>query len=241
MAIGPEQRAYMQKTLMSAIARFYGEAVPSLKDFSARKRATFLAKLEELVDATGWRKQLDDQRAVVGTARGVVTRLNNEKQSKIVELRALHAKELADLQAEQQAALNKLAAHYEPSILAADEKKNEEERQLTALERKAFFHALGIEDDSRQVYRGDSLDIDKALQMRLTDYTESNLMADADGAAVQQRVAEEGIISDIVYLAKDVPTLRTSILSFIANGKLPAITVTAWEIEAGKDIHVEVG
>jgi hypothetical protein len=67
-------------------------------------------------------------------------------------------------------------------------------------------------------------------------FIEKNLMADDEGKQVQLRIRQEKLISDAVYIAKDINHLRELVLGFVASGKLPAITVEAWLIENGMDL-----
>ena len=238
MGIGPDQRNYMQKTLNTAIDAFYGEAVPTLKGFIAQRRATFIAKLEEKVDAATHRANIATARDLAGRAQGVVTRLENERRVKQVEMNARHEKEIADLRAKQQKELTDLVAHYEPSLLDATTKRDETAKERDAVERAAYFAVLGIEDDGRSFYRSD-ISVENALRQRVDEFTERNLMSDEGGAAVQKRVDQEKLMADAVWIAKDMKDLRELVLGFIAAGKLPAITIEAWLIENGKDLKVQ--
>jgi hypothetical protein len=102
MAIGPDQRSYIMGTLKSAIAEYYGERVPDLKEFTNRKRKTFIEKLEAEVGATEWRLKLQEARQALGNAKGVVTKLSENKQVKRTQLQAAHAEEQAKLKAKQE-------------------------------------------------------------------------------------------------------------------------------------------
>ena len=233
MGIGPDQRSYMQKALTSAIDSYYGEQVPTLKGFVAQRRATYIAKLEERVKASELRAAIAEERETAGRAQGVVTRLTNERSAKQAELKAQHAQQLADLRAKQQKEETDLVAHYEPAMLEAKAKQEVTAAKRDAVERAAYFTALGVEDDARYLR---NFSIDEAIRTRVDEFTEKNLMADEAGAAVQLRVNQEKLMGDAVWLAKDMKNLRELILGFINAGKLPPITVEAWLIENGIDL-----
>ena len=233
MGIGPDQRSYMQKALTSAIDAYYGERVPTLKGFVAQRRATYIAKLEERVKASELRAAIAEERETAGRAQGVVTRLTNERSAKQAELKAQHAQQLADLRAKQQKEETDLVAHYEPAMLEAKAKQEATAAKRDAVERAAYFTALGVEDDARYLR---NFSIDEAIRTRVDEFTEKNLMADEAGAAVQLRVNQEKLMGDAVWLAKDMKNLRELILGFINAGKLPPITVEAWLIENGIDL-----
>jgi hypothetical protein len=238
MAIGPEQRAYMMSALKKAIAKFYGDRVPTLDAFRNKRRKTFMEKLELAVDAAGWRQKLSDQRVLRGTAQGVVTRLDNERSARQIELRAKHEQEVADLRAKQQLESTKLIQHYEPAMLDAKEKLNAQETAISAMERESYFAGLGIEDDNRQFYRG-SVTVDNAITERVDAFIENNLVEDEEGSAVLKRMEQEQLISDSTYIAGNMADLRKLVLEFINNKKLPNITVEAWLIENGVDLMVK--
>lgn len=233
MGIGADQRNYMQKSLLEAIDQFYGDVVPNLRTFIAKRRATFLAKLEKQVDAVKLRQEILEAREVAGRAQGVLTKLKNERTAKEVELRAQHDKELADLKALHQKQITELIARSEPHILSAKENQDKLAAERDAVERRAYFTALAAEDDGRYVPKPT---IEAALTARVDEYIERNLMQDEDGAAVQKRVQQEKLAADAVWLAKDMVNLRDLVLGFIRVEKLPKITMEAWLIEQGEDL-----
>ncbi len=233
MAIGPQQREYMQKTLLTAIANFYGDRVPDLKTFIAQKRATFIKLLEEKVDAAGLRAVVAEFRELAGRAQAVVTRLEGEQAKAKAELEARHNLELAELKKKQEKERADLVLHYEPALFEARTKRDEANTAKNATERATYFVALGQQDDGRYVPKPA---IDEALRVRVDEYAANNLMQDNDGAEVQTRLKQEKLMGDVVWLAKDMPDLRNLILGFIHAGKLPPVTVEAWLIENGKDL-----
>ena len=242
MAISADIAGKIVQTFERALDVYYGDSVATLKQFQDSKRKTFMEKLEEVLEAPKWRKKVADAVALLGTAKGVVTRLENERSSKQEELHAKHQLELADLKERQAREVNQLVAHYEPSLLEAKQKREERENELTAVRREAYFYGLAQEDDGRSLssYYGsrtnEEIGIDKAIRERVDRYIEDNLKDDPDGQKVLKRIDETDLVKQLVYFEKNVDTMRKSFLSFIINGDLPPVTIKAWRIVKGKDI-----
>lgn len=234
MGLSPDQRDYMMRTLRGAIATFYGDKVPDLKTFTNQKRKTFIAKLEELVDAAGWRAKIAAAVDEFGRAKAAQTVVSNNYQVKKTEIVARQSKEMEELRAKQAKELVELDAHYAPSTLEAKNKANEKSDALDAARRASYFAAIGQEDDGRRIYG--EYAVDEGIKQRVDDFISAHLMDDDDGRAVQVRIHQETIISDLVYISKDMLDLRARVLAFIALGKLPALTVEAWLIEGGQDL-----
>lgn len=232
MGIGPEQRTYIMRTLLGAIDNFYGDRVPGLDSFKSKR--TYMEKLEKEVDATSWRQKIEDANKEKGVAQGVVTRLENNRQSKKTEMDARHQQEIAQLKERQAREIANMVAEYEPSILEAKQKLNDAVAKVSEVVRASYFAGLGIEDDLRQTYG--SLTIEKAIAERVDSFISRNLQDDEEGKLVLVRVGQEKLISDAVWIAKDMIDLRAKVISFIGKGKLPKITVEAWMIENCKDI-----
>jgi excinuclease UvrABC ATPase subunit len=237
LAIGPEQRSYMMNALKKAIAKYYGDRVPTLEDFRNKKRKTFMEKLEEAVNATEWRTKLAEARAVRGTAQGVVTRLENEHSVRKVELDTKHQQEYAELKAKQQKEIAALAAHYEMPKLDAREALQLREKELSELARASYFAGLGNEDDGKSMYSSPT--IDDAIRQRVDKFIELNLTEDEEGIAVLKRMEQEQLVSDSAHIADNMKDLRALVIEFIGDGKLPPVTVEAWRIENGVDLKVQ--
>lgn len=234
MSIGPEIRQYMGSTLRKAVSSYYGDRVPTLKEFINRRRKTYMDKLEQEVGAQGLRDGLAEARQVKGTKQGVLTKLDENFQVKQVEQRARFEQEIAELKAKHQREAAELVAKYEPDRMNARAELREAEEKLSELGRASYFAGLEAEDDGRQFYGAKT--VDDAIKERVDAYIEQNLGNDEEGRAVEQRINEESMINDIVYIADNMKDLRLKILSFIAVGKLPPITIEAWLIENGKDL-----
>jgi hypothetical protein len=237
LAIGPEQRSYMMNALKKAIASYYGDRVPTLEDFRNKKRKTFMEKLEEAVNATEWRTKLADARELRGRAQGVCTRLDNEYSAKTIELSAKQQQEFAELQAKHQKEKATLAAHYEMPKLDAREALQQREKELNALQRESFFAGLGNEDDGKSLYGNPG--IDEAIRNRVDKFIELNLTSDEDGLAVLKRLEQEQLVSDSAHIADNMKDLRSLVIEFITDNKLPPITVEAWRIENGVDLKAQ--
>lgn len=233
MGIGPDQRNYMQKTLLAALANFYGDRVPNLVTFTSKRRASFIAKLEEAVGAPELRAKITEVKDVAGRAQGVLTRLTNEQDKAKTELKAKHDLEIAELQRRQEKERFALVEHYQPALLDAKSKVSETSTERDKVERAAYFAILDVEDDGRYVPQ---VSIEAALKQRVDGYIGLHLMDDEDGVAVQGRVKQETLIGDAVWVAKDMLDLRGLILGFIHVGKLPPLTIEAWLIENGVDL-----
>lgn len=238
MAIGAEQREYMRRTLQKAIAKYYGDQVPTLAEYTNRKRKTFAELLKEKVEAPAWLQKIADARHLKGVAQGRVTKLQENYQAKQAELRQQHDLEAQQLRAKQQKELNELTAHYETPTAEAKQLLRERDSELVAVTRASYFAGLQAEDDGRHLYN--ERNVESAVEERVNLYIENNLTQDEDGLAVQKRINEETLIADATYIANNLKELRETVLKFIDNGKLPAITVEAWLIENGKDLS-EVG
>lgn len=234
MAIGAEQREYMLRTLQGAIAKYYGDSVPTLKDFTNRKRKTFMEMLNEKVKATEWQQRIQAARQLVGNAKGVATKLNENHAAKYTEIRERHEREIAELRAKHQKELAELAAHYEPVKVEANQKLRELEVELQVLVRASYFAGLEAEDDGRHVRN--EYDITTAVNERVNAFIENNLEGDPDGVAVNRRIQEEKLIGDAAYIANNMKELRETVLFFISTGELPKISVPAWKIKDGQDL-----
>lgn len=239
MAIGPEQRAYMLKTLNKAIAAFYGDSVPTLEVFRNKRRKTYMARLEDEVNAASWRAKIAEANIAKGSAQGVVTRLRNERESRSTTLAAKHREEMEALKAKHERERTELVEHYEPALLEAGQRLKEKEGEVEVLHRASYFAALNQEDDNRNVgyySRGDETLLDRAIRERVDDYIETNLTVDDEGQSVLLRMSQETLVSDAAFIAANMNELRGMVLSFIANQQLPPITVKAWLIESGRDL-----
>lgn len=240
MGINADQASRIVDAFTRALDVFYGSSVATLKQFQDSRRKTYMLKLEEVVDAIQLRKEVADSVNVLGTAKGVVTRLENERQSKIVETRARHDAELAELKQKQAEEINKQAAHYEPSILEAKLIRDQRERELEAVKRKTYFLALGQEDDGRSLsdYRYSNKEVgpDTAIRERVDRYMEDNLEEDEEGKKVLERMQQTDLVKSLAYFEKNVETMRVTFLNFVKKGILPPVTIMAWKIKNGEDI-----
>lgn len=239
MAINADQANKIVEAFVRALDTYYGSSVATLKQFQDSRRKTYMQKLEEVLDAPHWRKAVTDATAVLGTAKGVVTRLENERTAKSAEMKARHDAELAELKSKQAEELNKLSAHYEPSILEAKQVRDQREKELTAKKREAYFAGLGQEDDGRSLsysYRTEELGVDSAIRERVDKYVEDNLADDPDGKKVLERIQQTDLVKGLAYFEKNVETMRATFLQFVENGDLPPVTIKAWKIVNGKDI-----
>jgi hypothetical protein len=236
MGINADQANKIVDAFKVALNTWYGSSVATLKQFQDSRRKTYMQKLEEVLDAPKLRKLVADSVQELGTAKGVVTRLENEKNSKIVETRARHDAELALLKQKQAEEINKQAAHYEPSILEAKVIRDLKEKDLESTKRIAYFTGLGQEDDGRSLYRNSEIGVDTAIRERVDQYMTDNLDDDPEGQKVLERIKQTDLVSSLAYFEKNVETMRVTFLSFIKQGILPPVTIMAWKIKDGKDI-----
>jgi hypothetical protein len=238
MAIGPERMEFMKRTLKNAIAEYYGDRVPDLNTFKARRKKTFMLKLEEEVGATEWRLSIANAIGIKGDKQGAVTRLQNTRRSKQLELEAEQLQEIAEIKARHQLELTQLVAHYEPALLEANEALKIAEEQVKKTKRASYFAGMKTEDDGESFYQ--ERDIEAAIKNRVEVFTEQNLGSDEEGRSVLLRVKQEDMVSQMAYIAEKLSELRGMVLKFINAGKLPPVTVEAWGIENGKDISSSV-
>jgi len=225
--------AYMMKMLRQAIANYYGDSVPDVATFKNRRRKTFIELLEKDVDAAGWRQKIAEANAFRGTRQGVVTRLQNERQSKLAEQQAAHMQQIAELKAKHEREKAELVAHYEPALLEANSELEEASKAVDNVKRASYFAGLKAEDDGRAAYRSD---IESAIRETVDTFIDQNLMSDEEGTAVMKRAHQEAMVSDLAYIAEKLTDLRGAVLAFIQADKLPPLTVEAWLIENGKDL-----
>ena len=235
MAISAQQRQFLTSSLQGAIAKHYGDDVPTLQLYTRQRRATFIEKLKEQLQAPLWYSKVAAAKAVLGHALGVQTKLKNNQRVNQEELRAERDEALAKVEAQYQAEFTKLTLKYEPALSEQYEAVNGAQQAANAVERASYFAALGEEDDGRRIYGSDT-SFDGAISQRVDRYIENSLDDDAMGKQVAQRIEEERLVGDVAYIAKNVEAMREAILGFIRAGDLPAITMKAWGIVEGKDV-----
>jgi hypothetical protein len=236
MGINADQAIKIVDAFKRALNVYYGSSVATLKEFQDSRRKTYMLKLEEKLEADKLRKAVADKVQELGNARGVVTTLENNRQSKLVEMQARFDAELAELKQKQAEEKNKLVAHYEPSILDAKVVRDQKERELEAERRKTYFLGISKEDDGRSFYSRSEIGIDLAIKEIVDGYIENNLSDDPEGQKVLERIKQTDLVTALVSFEKNVESMRASFLEFIDNGYLPPVTIIAWKIKDGKDM-----
>lgn len=236
MSINPDQAGKIVDAFTRALDKFYGSSVATLKDFQNSRRKTYMGKLELTLDAPKWRKKVADAIGVLGDARGRVTRMENEKQAKVNEMKAQHDLQLAQLREKQAKEVNELVVHYETPIMEARNNREALEKAVEEARREAYFVGIGAEDDGRRIYNSSELGIDTAIKETVDRFMEENLSEDEEGQKVLVRIQQTELVKGLVYFEKSVETMRATFLDFISQGFLPPVTIMAWKIVDGKDI-----
>lgn len=233
MAISSEQRGFLMRSGKAAIARHYGDEVPTLDVYTRRKRATFMEKLKIELGASKWYARISDAQQTLSHIEGVRTKLRGNFRVKQEELRAERDKRLAEVEAQYQADLKKATLHYEPKLNEQDDLRRNAQKELSDIERESYFAAIGEEDDGRYLYG--TVNFDTGIDARVDTYIENSLEAEELGAKVAQRMEEEQLFGDVAYISKNVEAMREAVLRFIESGDLPPITIKAWNIIDGQD------
>lgn len=237
MGLNPDTARNIVSAFNQALDVFYGSSVATMDQFKAKRRATYMAKLEEIVGAVTWRKNISVAVEALGRAKGVYTRLSNEKQSHIAEMKARHDLELAQLREKQAKEINEWTVHYEPTMLEADAAREARGKELDDLRRASYFAGLDIEDDGRQLYfRSDKEPLDTAISERVGVFMDHNIGDDPEGVKVLTRQRQTILLKDIVNFVKDLAEMRKWVLWKIEAGQLPPVTIDAWWIKDGMDV-----